>query len=330
MKRNSIRNLVLALVVLAIAVGIYLNSRRRAPEPAPGPAPGKLIARFLDVGQGDAELIHLPDGETILIDSGDRGAPTDELLTRYGVSNIDLIIATHPHADHIGDMREVMRQFKVTEFWDAGFPYSTKTYTDLLQDIKDRGIKFSAPKQGESRRFGEVLLEVLHPALVLADNNPNNASVVVRLTFGSKRLLFTGDTEVESWNQMLSGEKDSLTADLLKAAHHGSSNGTIEAVLNAVRPSIYTISCATGNDFHHPHPSVMSLLDRHKEIAVYRTDLQGTITAICDGNTIEMQTEKPVAANRLYLTGDEVAGKVASDASVKKALTKQRGAGNTR
>ena len=330
MRKSTNRIVVVCLVVLAIAVALYLNRRRPGPEPGPGPAPGRLIARFLDVGQGDSELIQLPDGETILIDSGDRGAHTNELLGKYGVRQIDLIIATHPHADHIGDMREVMRQFNVKEFWDAGFAYSTKTYTDLLQDIKDRGVRFLTPKQGESRRFGEVVLEVLHPGLELPDNNPNNASVVIRLTFGSKRFLFTGDTEVESWKQMLQSETESLGADLLKGAHHGSSNGTSEAVLNAVRPSVYTISCASGNDFHHPQPAVMKLLDRHREIGVYRTDLQGTITAVCDGNTIEMQTEKQVAADRLYLTGDEVAGKVASDAPGKKASTKQRGAGNTR
>ena len=330
MRRTSRRSLVFALVLLAAIAGAIYLSRGRRLTPEPGPAPGKLIARFLDIGQGDAELIQLPDGETILIDSGDRGAATDELLGEFGVRQIDLIIATHPHADHIGDMREVLRRFKVKEFWDAGFPYSTKTYTDLLQEIKDRGIKLSVPKQGESRRLGEVLLEVLHPTLDLPDNNPNNASVVVRLTFGATRLLFTGDTEIESWKQMLQSENDSLRADLLKAAHHGSSNGTSEAVLNAVHPSVYTISCASGNDYHHPQPGVMNLLDRHREIAVYRTDLQGTITAVCDGNTIQMQTERQVAGDRLYLTGDEVAGKVASDGSGRKALTRQRGAGHTR
>src|SRR5258705_8152857 len=110
MRKTSRRSLIFALVLLAaIAGALYLSRRRFAPAPEPGPEPGKLIARFLDVGQGDAELIQLPDGETILIDSGDRGAPTDELLGKYGVRQIDLIIATHPHADHIGDMREVMR-----------------------------------------------------------------------------------------------------------------------------------------------------------------------------------------------------------------------------
>jgi competence protein ComEC len=211
-------------------------------------------------------------------------------------------------------MRDVMRAFKVEEVWDSGFNHPTKTYADMLQEIKDRGIKFATPKQGVTRQFGQVLVEVLHPGTELSDDNPNNASVVVRLTFGSKRFLFTGDAEIESWEQMIRTEKDKLRADLLKSAHHGSSNGTTQDVLEAVRPSVYTISCAVGNDYHHPHPKVMSLLEKNRNsIKVYRTDLQGTITAVSDGNIIEMSADRQVASDRLYLTGDEVAGKVAAD-----------------
>jgi competence protein ComEC len=226
-------------------------------------------------------------------------------------------------------MRAVMSQFIVKEFWDAGFAYSTKTYTDMLQEIKARRIRFSTPKRGETRRFGRVLIEVLNPANDLPDDNPNNASVVIRLSYGSRKFLFSGDAELETWRGMIGTGKTSLRADVLKAAHHGSSDGTDQAVLDAVRPSIYAISCAAGNDFHHPQPGVMDLLERRRGIRVYRTDLQGTITAVCDGNTIEMHTEKQVAAWRLYLTGDEVAGKVA-DVAKAKAETRPSGSRSSR
>ena len=262
----------------------------------------------------------MPDGESILIDSGDRGAPTVELLRKYGVTQVDLIIATHPHSDHIGEMRDVMRAFKVREFWDSGFNHPTKTYGDMLQAVRDQGIKFATPKRGDSRRFGEVLLEVLNPSANLPDENPNNASIVVRLTFGVKRFLFTGDAEIyeaakpSAWGQMIAVERDELRSDLLKAAHHGSSNGTTSEVLDAVRPSIVTISCAAGNDYHHPHPKVMRTLEQSRDqITLCRTDLEGTITAVCDGANIEINTDKQIAQGRLYLTGDEVAGTVASD-----------------
>src|SRR5215212_263221 len=220
MNKSQRRSIAIALLALLVIAALsYLRNRSRQ-EPQPGPVSGKLVIHFLDIGQGDSELIQLPGGETILIDTGDRGAPTVDLLKKYGVREINLAITTQPHADHIGEMRDVMRAFKVDEVWDSGFNHPTKTYADMLQEIKDKGIKFSTPKRGATRQFGQVLVEVLHPGPELADENPNNASVVVRLTFGSKRFLFTGDAGVESWGQMIATEKDKLRADLLKAAHH--------------------------------------------------------------------------------------------------------------
>ncbi|MCI0485573.1 MAG: MBL fold metallo-hydrolase [Blastocatellia bacterium] len=312
MKKRS-RFPILILLLIAIAVGYYIYQQQRKPEPVPGPVAGKLTVHFLDIGQGDSQLIRLPGGETILIDSGDRGAPTVDLLKKYGVTEIDLIIASHPHADHIGEMRDIMRAFKVKEVWDSGFNNNTKTQRDMLEEIRSRGIKLSLPKQGETRAIGQALLEVLNPPARLPDE-ANNASLVVRLTFGKKRFLFTGDAEEESWERMIATVKDKLRADLLKAAHHGSSNGTMREVLEAVRPDIVTISCAAENSYHHPHPRVVNMLeDREGDVKLFRTDLQGAITATSDGDTIEMTAEKQVARNRLYLTGDEVAGKVAGD-----------------
>lgn len=316
------RSLVTVALLAVALVAVVLVFRRLAPGPKPGPVSDKLVVRFLDVGQGDSELIQLPDGETILIDSGDRGAPTVSLLRKFGVTQIDLIIATHPHTDHMGEMRDVMRAFKVQEFWDSGFSHPTKIYGDMLKEIRDRGIKFATPRRGDLRKLGDVLLEVLNPSDDLPDDNPNNASIVVRLTFGAKRFLFTGDAEISeaakpsAWGQMIATEKDNLSADLLKAAHHGSSNGTTRALLDLVKPAIVTISCAAGNDYHHPHPKVVGMLDQARgQIDLYRTDLEGTITAVCDGNNIEITTDKSIARERLYLTGSEVAGTVPSESS---------------
>lgn len=313
---------VLPVIILLLLVGVavwFLYSRisKPRPEPAPGPVAGKLVVRFLDIGQGDSQLIQLPGGETVVIDSGDRGAPTVNLLKNYGVTAIDLLIATHPHADHIGEMRDIMREFQVKEFWDAGFPYTTTTFRDMLREIRDRGVTFKTPKRGETRAIGDATLEVLHPGaqFISRDSDEaNNASLVVRLTYGSKRFLFTGDAEEAAWRQMIETDRDKLRADLLKAAHHGSSDATTDYILDAVRPAIVTISCKAGNDFHHPHPRVMDLLERRAgSIALYRTDIEGTITAICDGSAIEMSAENRAAKDRLYLTGDEVAGKLAGD-----------------
>jgi beta-lactamase superfamily II metal-dependent hydrolase len=317
MRKSSRQIVVILLLVIAAAAIYFYRSRKPQPEFVPGPVSGKLTVHFLDIGQGDSQLVRLPTGETILIDSGDTGKPTAGLLKQLGIGAIDLVIATHPHADHIGEMRDIMREFEVKEFWDSGFPHPTKTYREMLQEIRGRNITFKQARRGDTRMIGDVKIEVLSPGSPFPnDENPNDASVVVRLTYGSKRFLFTGDAEVpeagksSAWKEMLDHQRDSLRADLLKLAHHGSSNGTTREILDAVRPSIVTISCAAGNDYHHPHPRVMGLLRDHADsIRVHRTDLEGTITAVSDGNTIEVSTERQVARDLLYQTGDEVAGR---------------------
>jgi len=322
-KRGGSRTLVALLLIVAAALIYFYRdriSREFEPRPAPVPVAGQLTVRFLDIGQGDCELIQLPSGQTIVIDSGDRGSPTVERLKGYGVSEIDLLIATHPHADHIGEMRDIMRAFKVKEFWDAGVPHTTRTYLDVLEERKAQGIKFVKPRRGDTREIGEARLEVLNPSKDLPDENLNNASIVVKLTYGETSFLFTGDAELEAWKQMTESVRGSLRADLLKSAHHGSSNGTTEQILDAVRPKFVTISCAAGNDYHHPHPRVVNLLkERSKSIQLFRTDLEGTITALSDGKKITVTSEQEVASNRLYLTGDEVAGRRSDSASKRKA-----------
>jgi competence protein ComEC len=319
MKKSSRPILVILLLVIAAAAIYFYRARReKDTEYVPAPVSGKLAIHFLNVGQGDSELIRLPTGESILIDSGDSGAPTVSLLKQHGVSSLDLIIATHPHADHIGEMRDIMREFEVKEFWDSGYPHPTKTYREMLQEVRGRGINFKQARRGDTKTIGDVKIEVLNPGPTFPNaDKPNDASLVVRLTYGGKRFLFTGDAEVpdgagksSAWKEMLDQQRESLRADLLKLAHHGSSNGTTAEILDAVRPSIATISCAPGNDYHHPHPRVMRLLrDRADSIKLYRTDLGGTITAITDGNTIEVSAEREVAGSLLYQTGDEVAGR---------------------
>jgi len=295
-------------VVLALFVVLLASLEcKKKPEPT-----GKLVVHYLDVGQGDSELLQLPAGENILIDAGDHGAPTVKLLKQYGIRTLDLVVATHPHSDHIGEMKNVLTQFTVKEFWDSGFPHHTSTYDKMLDEIEQQNIKLIDARAGMTKTFGQVLIEVLHPENgPPLNSNLNDVSVVVRVTFGDKRFLFPGDAELPSWNQMFKEHRDQLQADVLKAAHHGSSNGTNSGVLINVKPEYYVISCAVGNDYHHPHPGVMNLLKKASEIKLntklFRTDLQGTITLTCDGKTIIAETEKTADENSLYMSGDETA-----------------------
>lgn len=269
----------------------------------------QLEVHYLDIGQGDAILVRLPGGDDLLIDSGDPNSRVVEKLRARGVRRLALAVASHPHADHIGEMVEVLRAFPVALFWDSGFPHPTRTYEKLLEEINSRGIEYQQPRAGERKQLGQVAIEVLHPAPgPPLDDNPNNSSIVMRLSYGDKRFLFTGDAELAAWGKMFRERRGLLRADVLKAAHHGSSNGTTSGVLSNVRPSIVVISCGLGNSYHHPHPRVMRLLRAAaRRIELYRTDLHGDITIKTDGQNLRVETEKEPPANMLYLNGDSTA-----------------------
>lgn len=311
--RKALRLVIaVALLALALAAVIYLLDRRHVPVPHPG----KLAVHFLDVGQGDGQLIQLPDGRAILIDAGDRGSRIAELLSELGVGRISLVIATHPHSDHIGEMKNLLRHFEVEEFWDSGFAHPTRTYTEMLQEIKTRGIDLKTPGRGDTRVFDKCVIEVLNPDRAHTQDEANDASIVIRLSYGNTRFLFTGDAEVPSsmkdssaWRNMLAADRASLKADVLKAAHHGSKDGTTEAVLAAVNPEIVIISCKAGNEYGHPHSSVVGLLQRRADsITLCRTDLQGSVTVVSDGAKLDVSTERQTPLSQLYLTGEEIAG----------------------
>src|SRR5579863_5865181 len=184
MNTPSRRRLYSAIVVASVfaLLGSWNCTSKKS---VAGTTDGKLVVRFFDIGQGDAELITLPDGENILIDAGDHGAPTVRYLKDIPVQNISIAVATHPHSDHIGEMRTALQQFSVKEFWDSGFPYSTATYQHMLDEIEQRHIPLKEVKAGETRTIGGATLEVLHPEEGSPiDDNPNNASIVIRLTYG--------------------------------------------------------------------------------------------------------------------------------------------------
>jgi competence protein ComEC len=304
---NKARRILLIALLggLAFAAASCSTCRR-----APAPAKKELIVRFLDVGQGDAALLELPGGEKILIDSGPTDSPALKLLEQFDVNRLDLVVATHPHEDHIGRMRDIMRQFQIGEFWDSGFAHPTRTYREMLEEIKRRKIKLQLPRRGTQRQFGPVSIEVLHPGETLPEE-ANNASLVLKVSYGQQSFLFTGDAELEAWREMLSlVGHDKMRADVMKAAHHGSSNGISKEILEAVQPSAIIISCGAGNDYHHPHPRTIKLLaSRRNFVRLYRTDLQGTITAATDGQKLEITAERLVAQDDLYMTGDEAAGR---------------------
>jgi competence protein ComEC len=238
-----------------------------AADGAPPADPAQLI--FLDVGQGDAIVIRSPEGKVALVDAG----PGDILsaLRRHGVDSIDIAIATHPHADHIGGMAAVIRSLPVRYYMDNGVPHTTATYRRLMAALRGSEITYL---EATARRIslGSVTLRVLPPPA--AGEEHNNRSIGLVLEYGAFRALLTGDSEVEELDYFLSRGVPEVT--VLKAAHHGARDAVTPAWLDATRPEVVVISSGRGNPYGHPDPWALRYYQAvAKEI--YRTDVDGEI-----------------------------------------------------
>lgn len=278
-----------------IAQGLPDSSAQQAA--APLQAEGETLVYYLDVGQGDSELIQLSNGKNILIDAGTRSTAEELVgyLQNLGVQKIDYLIATHPHEDHIGGMTDVVQNFEIGSIYmpkiaDSQIP-TTKVYENLLTAIGEKGLSITAAQAG-SVIFEEAgaRMEILAPNSA-EYGDLNSYSIVTKLTVGEKAFLFTGDAEADSEEEMLDLGY-SVDADVLKLGHHGSSTSNSMAFLEAVSPQAAIVSCGAGNDYGHPHQEVMDRLAQ-LNVTVYRTDTQGTVLARCDGSSITFETDLP-------------------------------------
>jgi len=243
---------------------------------------GKTIeVSFINVGQGDSTLIECPNGQNILIDGGKRNA--GEKVVKYlkgrGIRKIDLLIATHPDADHVGGLPAVIENFKVEKFMDPGKPHTTSYYEDLLMLIRDKNIFYELGRQGNEYNFGEVQMRILSPPDSLFES-PNDCSVVTEFQYGNIKFLLTGDAAKEAELWML-GKGRLSRCQILKAGHHGSSHSTGEYFLLPVKPEVAVISCGLDNAFGHPKREVLDRLDA-VDCDFYRTDEWGTIRVEAD------------------------------------------------
>lgn len=256
-----------------------------------------LEVHFLSVGQADSTYIALPNGQNMLIDAGNNadGKPITDYLKKVGVTTIDWLIGTHPHEDHIGGLDVVIQSFAIGQVYmpwiaDEMVP-TTRTYEDVLDAIIEKELTATAAEAGQvlihDPKIG-LKVEVLSPVHEKAYQDLNDYSVALRITYGQKTFLFTGDAEREPEQDMLDSGAD-LSADVLKAGHHGSSTSTMQAFFDRVSPSAAVISCGVDNDYGHPHRETLAMFNKAK-IDVYRTDEQGTIRAVCDGTKITFTT----------------------------------------
>ena len=247
-----------------------------------------LTVDMLDVGQGDAILVRT-DGFAALIDAGPRDADTEEQLRALGVTHLDVVVATHPHADHIGRMPQVLRTFPVDLYIDNGMSHTTKNYERVMAAVDETEVPHQSATNGMTLPIGdEAVFTVLFPGETLlrgTRSDLNSNSVVLRLDHGESSFLFTGDAEAPTETQLLRNQVEDV--DVLKVAHHGSGHSSTLPFLESLRPQAALISCGEGNRYHHPYPDALKRL-RAAGALVYRTDLSGNIRAVSDGIGIEI------------------------------------------
>jgi len=299
---KALRVLFAIVLVVAIVVGVIYWLRTRPREiPTPFVTQGRLQVYALDVGQGDSSLIITPEGKSVLIDAGPPGAGDEVVaaLRKKNIESLDLAVATHPHADHIGGMRAVLENVAVKNFLDSGQIFASNEYERLLRTIKEKQIKFIEAKKG--MRFdldSGVRLETLNPqgdgqwiTKVRSGGSVENAnSVVMRLSYGNFSMLFTGDAEFETEALMMSSSAP-IGAQVLKVGHHGSRHATSGKFLETAAPEAAVISCGTGNRYGHPSQQTLDRLQK-AGVKVYRTDLNGEIAIVTDGTKFEIHTAK--------------------------------------
>ncbi|HVG37771.1 MAG TPA: ComEC/Rec2 family competence protein, partial [Pyrinomonadaceae bacterium] len=271
---------------------------------------GRLEINFLDVGQGDAALVVLPDGSTLLVDGGGRAnhqkmtegdeesfeadrrrvgeAVVAEYLWARGLDQVDYLLATHGDADHIQGLADVARLFRVRTAFVARTPPRNFEYQRFAASLDDARVPRSVIGAGDRLRFGDVTIDVLWPPPGAEPNAEwgNDESIVLRINYGARCFLLTGDVERKAEAQLVGAD---LRCDVVKVAHHGSKTSSTPEFVRAGRPSVAVISVGRVSPFNHPSPEVVARW-RDGGARVYTTGEMGTITISTDGRDLQMST----------------------------------------
>ena len=297
LKNDSLRLLwvpIIALLTLALSsCGIADTLANTAALPGGTPAKaaaGTVSVSFIDVGQADSTLIQT-ENRAMLIDAGERanGPAIIDYLISQGVAKLDVVVATHPHADHIGGFPAIFDAFDVGTVVMPDAVHTTATFERFLDAVEASAAAVVPAVAGDIIELDDVVLTIVAPNG--GDyHSLNNYSVVIRMMHGDNAFIFAGDAEALSEGEMLQNGHN-LSANVLKVGHHGSVTSTSQAFLNAVRPSYAVISLGADNRYGHPHNDVTALL-QNNGVRIYRTDMHGTVKIVSDGVALYIQTER--------------------------------------
>jgi competence protein ComEC len=251
--------------------------------------PNLLKIHFIDVGQGESILIESPEGKIVLIDGGNQDGMALAYLEKLGVKKIDLIIATHPHSDHIGGLIEILNSIPASKVITNGQLNTSSSYEQFLDAILNSKAFYKEVAQGDTISEGDLVFSVLNPKTIMVDEENEN-SIVLRLSFGKISFLFMGDAgETVEYRTLM--EELPISSTILKLGHHGSQSSSSIPFLQSVKPEITIYSAGLGNPFGNPNPNVIQSLVE-MGINIYGTDRNGTIIITSDGLRYAVKTEK--------------------------------------
>jgi competence protein ComEC len=287
--RSKRRWYLLGLLLLAdISVWFWLWQEDRA---------GVLTVAVLDIGQGDSIFITAPNGNQVLIDGGLGAAVLRQLgqvMPLYDRS-IDLVIATHPDADHIGGLVDVLKHFTVSGFMEPGVSAKSVVYETLKHKVAEQQLIPIIARRGMKVVLdNNIYLDILYPDQDVGSfvDKTNDASIVAKLVYGQESFMLTGDAPIGVEQHLIALDGNKLESDVLKVGHHGSRSSTGTEFLKAVKPQLAAISVGAENRYGHPTQEVLDRLAASKT-EIYRTDTQGRITFSTNGTSLKIKTIKP-------------------------------------
>lgn len=291
LKKKLITGIVSLALAAGIAIPVSVNHFSRNESEFDTTDSGSILqVHFIDVGQGDSILIRQGE-ESMLIDVGENkaGNKVVEYCKNQGITELEYVVGTHPHEDHIGGMDDVINNIDVNEIMLTKSEYTNSTYEDVLSAAKEHNVKEIYPATGEIFSLGDAVFTIMAPNR--SDYlEVNNESLAIKMTYGNVAYLFCGDAEIESEYDMVENGID-LSADVIKLGHHGSNTSSSQMILKTVKPSYAIISVGKDNSYGHPAAEILNRLKEYG-IRYFRTDEEGNIISVTDGKNISFNNSQ--------------------------------------
>lgn len=297
MKKKDMKKLIiLVILLLSYAYTTFINTENKNQE---GPIKERktedvifadentLNVYFIDVGQADSILLE-NKGHYMLIDAGNNedGPKLVNYFNEQDIKEFDYVVGTHAHEDHIGGMDDIIKNFKIDNFYMPDAITTTKTFEDVLDALEETNVTFQTPKVNQTFNLQDTTITTL--SVTADEKNLNDTSIVLKVKHGTNTFLLMGDASTKIEKNLLN--KD-IKSDVLKVGHHGSRYSTSLEFLKKVSPEYAVISVGENNTYKHPHEEILKRLEE-QNIQIYRTDKQGTILAKSNGSIITFSTIK--------------------------------------